>query len=76
MFLTVAATLMTLTLGGKGMLGWSDAIISTLATLPIFAGMWIGTHVRQFVSADIFRRVILGVVALSGFHLVASAVTA
>jgi uncharacterized membrane protein YfcA len=76
MFLTVAATLMTLTLSGKGMLGWSDAIISTLATLPIFAGMWIGTHVRQFVSADIFRKVILGVVGLSGFHLVASAVSA
>src|SRR5205085_2883340 len=40
MFLTVAATLMTLMLGGKGLLSWNDAAISTLATLPIFAGMW------------------------------------
>ena len=76
MFLTVAATLMTLTLGGKGLLGWSDAAISTLATLPIFAGMWIGTHVRRFVSAEIFRKLMLGVVAVSGVHLVASAISA
>lgn len=75
MFLTVAATLMTVMLGGKGLLSWSDAAISTLATLPIFVGMWIGTHVRQFVSADVFRKLILGVVAVSGFHLVASAIS-
>jgi uncharacterized membrane protein YfcA len=69
MFLAVAATLMAITLGGGGMMGWSDALISAAASLPIFLGMWVGTFVRQFVSPDLFRKLILGVVVLSGVHL-------
>jgi uncharacterized protein len=69
-FLTVAAGLMTVALGAKGVLGWSDALISIASTLPIFVGMWVGTHIRQFVSAGLFRKLILAVVAISGLHLV------
>ncbi len=71
MFLTVAATLMTITLGAKGLLGWNAAMISTLATLPIFAGMWVGGNIRQFVSPELFRKIILGIVVASGLHLIA-----
>ncbi len=40
MFLVISAAVMTAFLHGKGVMGWTDAVISTLATLPIFAGMW------------------------------------
>jgi uncharacterized membrane protein YfcA len=69
-FLTVAASVMTITLGGKGVLGWSDALVSTVSALPIFVGMWVGSHIRQFVSAELFRKLVLGVVVLSGVHLI------
>jgi uncharacterized membrane protein YfcA len=69
MFLVVAATLMAIALGGGGLMGWSDALISAAASLPVFLGMWAGTYVRQFVSPELFRKLILGVVMLSGAHL-------
>ena len=52
-----------------GLLGWSDALVSAAAALPIFLGMWAGTFMRQFVSPGLFRKLILGVVVLSGLHL-------
>jgi len=70
MFLTVAATVMTITLGWKGVLGWSDGLISTVSALPIFLGMWVGSHIRQLVSPELFRKIILGVVMVSGVNLV------
>jgi uncharacterized membrane protein YfcA len=70
MFLTVAALLMAITLGQMGALGWNDAIISTVSALPIFLGMWVGSHIRQLVSPELFRKVILGVVMVSGVNLI------
>jgi uncharacterized membrane protein YfcA len=72
MFLTVAATVMTITLGWKGVLGWGDALISTVSALPIFLGMWVGSHIRQLVSPEVFRKIILGVVMVSGINLIVS----
>lgn len=69
MFLVLSAAVMTIFLGGRGVMDWSDAAMSTLATLPIFVGMWGGTFVRQFVSQELFRKLILIVVAVSGSHL-------
>ena len=69
MFLVLAAAVMTVFLGGRGVMDWSDAAISTLATLPIFVGMWGGAFVRQFVSPELFRKLILIVIAISGSHL-------
>ncbi len=70
MFLTVAATVMTIALGRAGVLGWSDALVSAMSSLPIFLGMWVGSHIRQFVSPEFFRKVILGVVMVSGLNLI------
>ena len=70
MFLTVAAILMTVMLGGKGVLGWTDALISAASALPIFIGMWVGSHIRHFVSPELFRKIILGVVIASGINLI------
>jgi uncharacterized membrane protein YfcA len=75
MFLVVAATLMTLALGGAGALGWRDALISTCAVIPILIGMRLGTQLRAFVSPPLFRRLILLVVMVSGVHLVSGPIS-
>jgi hypothetical protein len=69
MFLTVAALMMTIALGGGGVMRWTDILISAAASVPIFLGMWLGTRLRQFVPPEKFRKVILGVVILSGLNL-------
>jgi hypothetical protein len=69
MFLVISAAVMTVFLRGKGVMDWQDAIISTLATLPIFAGMWAGGFVRNYVSQELFRKLILTVVAVSGAQM-------
>lgn len=69
MFLVVAATLMAIVLGGDGLLAWSDALVSSAATLPVLLGMWAGTRTRQLVSTDLFRKLVLAAVMLSGLHL-------
>lgn len=71
-FLTVAAAVMTITLGWKGVLGWGDALISAASALPIFIGMWVGSHIRQLVTPEVFRKIILGVVMVSGINLIIS----
>jgi uncharacterized membrane protein YfcA len=37
--------------------------------LPIFAGMWVGAGVRQHVSPEVFKKLILIVVAVSGSQM-------
>jgi len=69
MFLVIFAAVMTAFLHGRGVMGWHEAVISTLATLPIFAGMWAGAFARQYVSPDLFRKLILIVVAISGSQM-------
>lgn len=69
MFLVISATVMTAFLLGRGVMGWSDAVISTLATVPIFAGMWVGAGVRQYVSPQVFKKLIFIVVAVSGSQM-------
>jgi len=46
--------------------------VSAAAALPIFLGMWVGTHIRQLVSPELFRKVILGLVMVSGVNLIAN----
>ena len=69
MFLIVAATLMTLALGGEGLLSRSDAVVSVIASVPIFAGMWVGRRVRHLLSQSLFRKLVIGLVAISGVLL-------
>jgi uncharacterized protein len=76
MFLVVAATLMTITLRGFGALGWVDLLGSTLAVIPILAGMRLGTSLRASLSPPLFRKIILAVVMLSGIHMISGPVAA
>lgn len=75
MFLVVAATLMTISLGGMGALRWADFLGSTLAVVPILVGMKLGTSVRTLVSTPMFRTLILAVVMISGLHMMAGSIT-
>jgi uncharacterized membrane protein YfcA len=74
MFLVISAAVMTVFLRGKGVMSWTDAGISTLATLPIFVGMWAGGFVRNYVSQGLFRKLILVVVAVSGAQMLMVAI--
>jgi uncharacterized protein len=69
MFLVISAAVMAVFLHGKGVMGWQDTVISALATLPIFVGMWAGSFVRNYVPQDVFRKLILLVVAVSGSQM-------
>ncbi len=69
MFLVISAAVMTAFLHGKGVMEWKDTVISKLATLPIFAGMWAGAFVRNYVSQELFRKLSLLVVAVSGSQM-------
>jgi len=74
MFLVVAATLMTVSLGGMGALGWADVLGSSLAVIPILVGMKLGTGLMTLVSPAVFRTLILAVVMISGLHMIAGSV--
>ena len=74
-FLVVAATLMTIALGGMGALGWADVLGSSLAVIPILVGMKLGAGLRALVSPPVFRTLILAVVMISGLHMIAGSVT-
>ena len=75
MFIVVAATLMTIALGGMGALGWADVLGSSLAVIPILVGMKLGAGLRALVSPPVFRTLILAVVMISGLHMIAGSVT-
>lgn len=44
---------------GLGVMGLPEAVLSGLALLPMFAGMWLGKRVRHRVSEQAFRRLLL-----------------
>jgi uncharacterized membrane protein YfcA len=70
MFLVVAASAIVVAMGGMGNFNGIDMVVSALAVLPIFLGMWFGRHLRDRLSGDVFRKVILGVVMVSGLNLI------
>jgi len=75
MFLVVSSTLITLSLGGMGALGWAGFLGSSLAVIPILLGMKLGTGLRTFVSPPVFRKLILTVLLITGLHMTAGSVT-
>ena len=66
---TVSTIALAIGLTGGGAFHLADAAISALAIIPALAGMWIGTIVRDRISAKAFRRGFLGCLALLGLDL-------
>lgn len=55
------------------LLAGDQVLVSGLAILPMFAGIFIGRHYRRRISEDAFRRIILIGLFVSGLHLLAQA---
>ena len=70
MFLVVSSVLLASALTSSRQFDWHDVLISTLATAPVVAGMLVGQKVRDAISADAFKQLIVLVVLLSGAQLV------
>lgn len=70
MFLVVSSVLLALALTSSQKFDWRDVLISTLATLPVVAGMLAGQKVRGAVPAGAFRTLVVLAVLLSGAQLV------
>jgi uncharacterized membrane protein YfcA len=70
MFLVVSSVLLASTLAASQKFDWRDALISTLATAPVVAGMLVGQKLRDAVPADAFKKLVVLVVLLSGAQLV------
>jgi uncharacterized membrane protein YfcA len=70
MFLVVAASAIAVAMGRMGAFNWGDTVISAISVLPILLGMWFGRHLRDRLSGSLFRKVILGVVMVSGLNLI------
>ncbi len=70
MFLVVSSVLLATALTSSRQFDWRDVLISTLATVPVVAGMLVGQKVRDAVPADAFKTLVVLVVLLSGAQLV------
>jgi uncharacterized membrane protein YfcA len=75
MYITVTAVALTLALSGVGAIGLEGAIVSTICTIPILLGMWVGQWVREVVSAGLFRKLVLGMIILGGVSMTVPAMS-
>jgi uncharacterized protein len=62
-------------LAGFGAMGPRELMLSATATVPIMAGVLAGQGLRRLVSQVLFRRILLGVLALVGLNLLRRALT-
>jgi len=76
MFLVLSAALLALVLTSSRAFDWSDLVVSTVALVPVAAGMFVGQKLRDMVSAEAFKHCVLIVVLLSGAELMRNAILA
>jgi uncharacterized membrane protein YfcA len=70
MFLVVSSVLLAVALTSSRRFDWRDVLISTLATAPVVAGMLAGQKVRDAVPAEVFKKLVVFAVLVSGAQLV------
>ena len=70
MFLVASSVLLASALTSSRQFDWHDVLISTLATAPVVVGMLVGQKVRDAIPADVFERLVVLMVLLSGAQLV------
>jgi hypothetical protein len=64
---------MLLVLGGSGAMSGGDFLISALAVIPIQLGMPLGRWLRSRISPNLFRILVLVVLAASGIDMLRKA---
>jgi uncharacterized membrane protein YfcA len=67
---TVSTIALAAGLARGGAFDLGNMILSTLAVIPSLLGMWVGTAVRERISAATFRRWFLIFLAILGLELV------
>jgi uncharacterized membrane protein YfcA len=70
MFLVVSSVLLVSALTSSRQFDWRDVVISTLATVPVAAGMLAGQKLRDAIPADGFKKLVVLTVLVSGAQLV------
>ena len=69
LFFLAAGIMLTLAFFSIGFLSLPLALVGTLMTLPAAAGMWLGRHLSQRVNAEVFRGIVLVLLAVLGLNL-------
>ena len=75
MFLVVSSVLLASALTSSHRFDWRDVLISTLATAPVVAGTLVGQKVRDAVPAEVFKKLVVLMVLVSGAQLIWSGVS-
>jgi uncharacterized protein len=70
MYVALTSVALTLALTGVGAVGVDGASVSVICTMPILLGMWVGQRVREVVSAELLRKLVLGMIILGGVSMV------
>lgn len=55
---------------GVGIFGLREFIVSSMALLPVFLGMWAGQIVRNHIDKELFRKVLLVALIVLGTNLI------
>jgi uncharacterized membrane protein YfcA len=69
-FYTVAAAALLASGASQGGTGWHEFLLSCLTMIPVYGGMLIGQRIRHLVNPDAFRKLVLGIVWLTGANLI------
>jgi uncharacterized membrane protein YfcA len=55
---------------GIGILGPKELIISSVALIPVFLGLWAGQAIRRHINKELFRKVLLLALIVLGANLI------
>ncbi|WP_108123913.1 sulfite exporter TauE/SafE family protein [Saccharospirillum mangrovi] len=68
----VGGVILAIGLGGQGLVTGTDALLSLLVLLPALLGLNLGHRARNRLSVTAFRRLIFGLLLLTGLSMVAN----
>jgi uncharacterized membrane protein YfcA len=70
LYLVVSAGLLAILLTASREFSWLDVSLSTVATLPVVLGMYVGQHMRDKIAPETFKKLVLLAVIAAGAELV------
>jgi len=56
---TVAGGVLNTLMIVHGLVGWHDVLLSIASLVPVSAGLFLGNHVRRYISQGLFDRIVL-----------------
>jgi len=71
---TISSLVMLAGLGRLGLVTTESMIISTVGVAPVALGIWLGGKVRRRLPEAVFRKIVLGMIALLGLGLILRAI--